>query len=75
MIPSDNTNIKDWADSLRVDFSSRDTIPLIDDDSNWKEWGNIVASSPSFSTKSVPTTEGFPNWQKWGIIVYDTMAR
>ena len=75
MIPEYNTSISDWANSLRVDFNSRDTIPLIDDELKWREWGNVVAASPSFAARSAPTTEGFPNWREWGIIIYDTMAR
>lgn len=75
IIPSDNISIQEWANSLRIDFNSRDIIPTIDDESNWKEWGNMLASSPSFSTRGVPTTEGFPNWREWGIMLYDTMAR
>lgn len=75
IIPSESITISEWANSLRVDFNSRDTIPHIDDESNWKEWGNVVATSPSFATRSVPTTEDFPNWREWGIMLYDTMAR
>ena len=75
MIPSDNVSLRDWAASLMVDFSTTDAIPEIDDETKWKEWGNIVASSPNFASRGVPTTESFPNWQEWGIIVYVTMAR
>lgn len=75
IIPSKDITISEWANSLMIDFSSVDTIPHIEDESKWKDWGNIVASSPSFATRGAPTTEGFPNWQEWGIIVYDTMAR
>lgn len=75
IIPSENVSLKDWSNSLLVDFSTIDAIPSIDDESNWREWGNIVASSPNFATRGVPTTESFPNWWEWGIILYSTMAR
>lgn len=75
IIPSKSVSLKDWADSLIIDFNTRDTIPRIDDELKWKEWGNVVASSPSFANRGVPTTENFLSWQEWGIILYDTMVK
>lgn len=75
IIPLEYTKFSDFVNSLRVDFNSRDNIPISESEDSWREWGNIVASSPTFAARGVPTTEGFPNWRKWGIIVYDTMAK
>ena len=75
IIPSEDISLKDWANSLMVDFNTTDVIPTIDDESKWRDWGNMVATSPNFASRGVPTTESFPNWREWGIILYDTMAR
>lgn len=75
IIPSNAVSIKDFADSLIVDFNSRETIPYDVNEENWRQWGNIVASSPTFARNNVPTTENFPSWQEWGIIMYETMAK
>lgn len=75
MIPSHNSRIEDFASSLLVDFDSLDTIPFFVNESNWRQWGDLVAASPSFAINSVPTTENFPSWVEWGIILYGTMGR
>lgn len=73
--PAGASSFTQFAESLLVDFSSRDDVPLIKNENDWKQWGNLVSSLPSFANRGVPTTENFSNWKDWGIIVYDTMAR
>ena len=75
MIPDKNTKIKDCADSLLVDFNTANAIPRIENEQDWRWWGNLVASSPDFAIRGAPTTEGFPNWQEWGIMIYDTCVK
>lgn len=73
--PTSLVKFSDFVNSLRVDYNSKDTIPICESEDSWRDWGNIVASSPTFSNRSVPTTEGFSNWREWGIITYSTMVK
>lgn len=75
MQPTPTTRFKDFVDSLRIDFNTKDSIPIVDSDDDWKRIGNIIATSPSFARNSIPTTENFLIWQNWGIIIYGLMAR
>ncbi len=75
IVPSESVSIKDWCNSLLIDYNSRDAIPIIEDESKWKEWGNMLSSQPTFASRGSPTTENFSNWWEWGIIVYETMAK
>ena len=75
IVPSPNTRIEDFAQSLMTDYQYNSIIPQEVNENNWKWWGNIVASSPIFAIKGCPTTENFSSWQEWGIIMYNTMAK
>lgn len=75
IVPSERATFKQFVDSLRIDFNSRENIPAISENDDWRKIGNIIASSPTFIKNSVPTTENFPNWIEWGRILYGTMNR
>lgn len=73
--PTDNTTFQEFAESLLVDFNTKDLIPMTFSEENWRQWGNKLAHSPTFSARGVPTTEHFSTWRKWGIMMYNTMAK
>lgn len=58
-----------WANTLTTDFPN-DTIPKILDESQWRWWGDIVASSPTFVRSGAPRTADFSNPQEWAERLY-----
>lgn len=57
----------DWAASLVIDFPDID-IPFLRDETNWKEWGELLKQVPSFS--DIPTTYGYNNFSDWSDAVF-----
>lgn len=73
MILPESTDLKTWAASLVVDFPT-DDIPLLSNELEWKEWGNRLIQSTSFSSSGAPNTFGFTNWRQWAQMFFFTMA-
>lgn len=72
--PDKYTSFADWAASLLIDFNTQNTIPLERDEKKWREWGNIVATSPTFVKAGAPMTQGFASWRDWAKIVYSNIG-
>lgn len=68
-----NTTLKLWAASLIVDFPT-DNIPILTDESKWKEWGNFLVQETSFANNQAPGTQNFSEWQPWAQAVFRQMA-
>lgn len=45
--------LKLWADRLIQDFG-QDNIPFLDNEDNWRVWGNRVVGEPSFIRNNAP---------------------
>lgn len=69
MISPANVDFVTFANSLTTDFP-RDIIPITTNESSWREWGNIVVSSTTFSQVGAPRTETFINWREWASRIY-----
>lgn len=62
-----------WASTLTQDFPN-DTIPIIADESQWRDWGNIVAGSTTFARAGVPRTESFSASLEWTERLYELLG-
>lgn len=73
IFPDEYVDLKTWSAQLLIDFNSQNIIPILEDESKWREWGNIVASSQTFARASAPTTDSFDTWRDWAQYLYDTL--
>lgn len=62
-----------WAHALVVDFPT-DNIPILVDESKWKEWGNSLIQENSFLRNAAPGTANYSDWLSWAKAVFYTMA-
>lgn len=65
-------SLKNWAASLIIDFP-RDNIPILTDESQWKDWGNKLILETSFANLGSPSTMHFNSWSDWASAVYNVM--
>lgn len=65
--------IEEWAASLLIDFPN-DDIPILQDEKDWKDWGNRLVEIPTFLNSGAPSTVHFDDSQKWMDAVYFTMS-
>jgi len=71
-------SLNNWSGALAIDYP--DTyIPILEDDTKWKEWGASLVGTGVFARKSVPSPfsiekgvkkESFKDWQEWAKTVY-----
>lgn len=67
-----NVDIKDWWDSLAIDFPD-DNIPILNDKNDWKTTGNFLVQENSFAIQGAPSTFAFDEFQAWAMEVFNTM--
>jgi hypothetical protein len=72
MILPDYISLRDWANSLLIDFPA-DNLPILYNEEEWKDWGNEVVFSPSFEKLNSPGTAIYENWRDWAVAVYNSM--
>jgi hypothetical protein len=65
-------NLRNWANSLFVDFPN-DDIPILTQEANWKEWGNRLVQGESFFRNNAPSTDIYGDWQPWANHVFYVM--
>lgn len=63
--PSRNTNLLDWADTLRLTRPDIEINPRINDEKDWKRWASHVTQSQICQTYHSPRPDIFPKWQNW----------
>lgn len=69
----DLSTLSHWAHALVVDFPT-DNIPILKNESSWKEWGNMLVQENSFSRSGAPGPELYNDWHSWAKAVFYTMA-
>lgn len=72
MILPDYADLTTWASSLVIDFPT-DNVPLLRDEEAWKEWGNDLVQTPTFSQNNAPSTDTYSDWRKWAHAIYYSM--
>lgn len=73
MVIPKNITLKEWAQSLIVDFPS-DLIPRLTDEEAWKNWGDALVQETSFASNAAPGTRFYEDWQPWAQAVFAAMA-
>lgn len=71
MIP-EMTDLKTWASSLLIDFPT-DDIPFLNNDENWKEWGDQLSRCTTFMENNSPGTQYYSEWKSWAHRVFSCM--
>jgi hypothetical protein len=64
-----NTTLQEWAQSLIVDFPY-DNVPILLEDTEWKEWGNFLGAELTFADNAIPPTDTYTTWDTWANDVY-----
>jgi hypothetical protein len=72
MIPR-STTLFHWAHSLIIDFP-RDNVPILKNENDWKNWGNILVQENSFSRSGAPGTQRYGDWRSWAEDVFHSMV-
>ena len=72
MLP-EATTVTLWANSLIIDFPY-DNIPLLINESLWKQWGDELILCQSFISNDVPSPIHYDDWQSWADDVYFLMC-
>ena len=62
-----------WADSLFIDFPN-DNIPRLENEDDWKRWGNFLVQENSFVNNGAPGTQLYSEWKTWAEAVFKVMA-
>ena len=70
--------LNNWGGALVADYPDS-YLPLLKDETKWKEWGAAVVGTGVFARQGVPSPfsinqgvkkESFKNWQEWAKVVY-----
>jgi hypothetical protein len=72
MVLPERISLKAWAASLVIDYPN-DNIPLLFNEKQWKDWGNLLVQEDSFSDNNAPGTGDFNDWQSWAKAVFYVM--
>lgn len=67
-----NIKAKAWFASLVIDFPD-DNIPILDEDSDWKEKGNLLIQENSFAIQNAPPASRYRSFSPWAMEVFKTM--
>lgn len=65
-------DLNTWACNLFIDFPD-DNVPILYDDSQWKEWGDQLVQCTTFAENEAPSTVDYNDWQTWAQALYYTM--
>lgn len=71
MIP-EMTDLSTWSSSLIIDFPT-DDIPFLDNEDNWKDWGNRLSQCTTFIQNNSPGTQSYTDWKSWAQRVFFCM--
>lgn len=72
MIIPKGISLLDWSASLLIDFPDNN-IPILRDETKWKEWGNRIISETTVAAKGVPPTDSYQFWDEWAMVYYNIM--
>jgi hypothetical protein len=72
MIRFKDISLKLWANTVVRDFR-HDNVPMLEDEKNWREWGNRLIEEPSFAKAACPQTNGFDSVADWAQAVCGAM--
>lgn len=53
-----------WA-CLMVELYATNQVPIPNDQTDWKAWGNGLKAIDVFVNEGIPSTDTFDNWQLW----------
>jgi hypothetical protein len=73
MIMPQYSTPKIWAASLIIDFPT-DNVPILNNEKEWRLWGDILVQSNSFTTNGCPFPKSYSNFNDWSSAVYRTMV-
>lgn len=68
MIDPVGMSLRDWADSVIFATSDAWSLPRLDDEARWQEWG--VAVLRAYQNQNPPNPYQFADWRDWARRVY-----
>jgi len=72
MIMPQYSSAKIWAASLVIDFPN-DNVPILNNEKDWRLWGDFLVQSNSFTINNAPFPKGSSSWDQWSQSVYKNM--
>lgn len=55
----------EWAALTRARLPDYDDIPIPAEDSNWKQWAELILRVPSIARRRPPLPGVFGDWREW----------
>lgn len=72
MVLPEFITLPNWAMTLIIDFPD-DNVPLLTDEKNWRDWGDLLVQEGSFIENNAPGTLYYKDWKEWADEVYFVM--
>jgi hypothetical protein len=69
MINPSLVGLKEWADSLIVDYPDQN-VPILLFEMDWQRWASELIKSSIFSNSSIPNPHNLIEWREWARWVY-----
>ena len=68
MIDPHGMTVLDWSDSVILALDSAWSIPRLDDEERWQDWG--VTLLRAFAQRAIPDPYEFTDWRDWAMRAY-----
>lgn len=57
--------VVEWIERMNPELDSFGDIPIIYEESEWKDWAYVVCSNPQIARCQPPDARFFDDWQDW----------
>ena len=58
-------DVIDWTDSMALLLPSDFNLMRLDDEADWRRWGDNVVESSTIAAQSPPKPYNFDDWREW----------
>jgi hypothetical protein len=73
IIPTKGGSFYEFCSSLIIDFP-KDNIPILKNDADWRNFGNMLVQENSFAINGAPSPNGFKDRTTWEQAIFQSMA-
>ena len=57
----------DWAAQTTQALVQYGAIPILQDETQWRDWADCVTALPQIASVNPPRSLGFDSWQEWAL--------
>ena len=65
MIDSRYIDFARWAGQTTQLIAQYGSVPVVSDESEWRDWAQTVVSFPAIASVGAPRPEKFDDWRPW----------